>query len=651
VTKFDLIYDLESYPNFFSASFKCYETKQRARFEISDRVNQSTELIGFLNSVKDHYRMVGFNNVGYDYLLLHLLMQMGWATAIDLYGRSIAIISADKDEKFNFMVWPSDRFAEQLDLYKIHHFDNVARSTSLKMLEFNMRSPNIRDLPFPPGTVLTPDQMDTTLSYNDHDVDETERFYEETLDMIRFREELTAKYRRDFMNHNDTKIGKDFFVMELEQAGVECFENRKPRQTWRSQIHLKDAVFPYVRFDQPEFERVRQWLYNQTITETKGVFKDLSATIDGFTFDFGTGGIHGSVDACTVLSDERYAIIDLDATSYYTSLGIANRMYPEHLSDSFCDIYADLKKRRVGYKKGTPENAMLKLALNGVYGDSNNKYSPFYDPFYTMKITINGQLLLCMLAEQLMKIDDLQMIQINTDGLTVRVRRDFIDQVDIVRNWWEKYTLLELEEARYSRMFIRDVNNYIAEYEESGNLKRKGAYCYGNDLAWHQNQSSQVIAMAAEAALVRGVPIEQFILGHQDIYDFMLRTKVPRSSRLVLTVGDIEFPLQNITRFYVSKSGGSLVKIMPPLAKQLREARVFKKPDGTFAYSYDESSYWNMVTLGYEYVGESKYAPERRIGICAGWQVTECNDIMDATAPINYDYYIQETKKLVEPLQ
>jgi hypothetical protein len=50
-------------------------------------------------------------------------------------------------------------------------------------------------------------------------------------------------------------------------------------------------------------------------------------------------------------------------------------------------------------------------------------------------------------------------------------------------------------------------------------------------------------------------------------------------------------------------------------------------------------------------VAKNPDAPERRIGICVGWKVTECNDITQATVPINYDYYIQEAQKLVEPLR
>ena len=65
---------------------------------------------------------------------------------------------------------------------------------------------------------------------------------------------------------------------------------------------------------------------------------------------------------------------------------------------------------------------MLKLALNGVYGDSNNVFSVFYDPLFTMSITLNGQLLLCLLAENLMEnVPGLKIIQCNTDGITVRI--------------------------------------------------------------------------------------------------------------------------------------------------------------------------------------------------------------------------------------
>jgi hypothetical protein len=57
--------------------------------------------------------------------------------------------------------------------------------------------------------------------------------------------------------------------------------------------------------------------------------------------------------------------VDWDVESYYPSLAIVNGLYPEHLGEEFVRVYSDMKNDRTSFKKGTPENAMLKLALNG----------------------------------------------------------------------------------------------------------------------------------------------------------------------------------------------------------------------------------------------------------------------------------------------
>lgn len=250
---------------------------------------------------------------------------------------------------------------------------------------------------------------------------------------------------------------------------------------------------------------------------------------------------------------------------------------------------------------------MLKLALNGVYGDSNNQYSPFYDPKYTMAITINGQLSLCLLAEQLLEIENLKLIQVNTDGVTVALPRVAKGQYDEICKAWEKQVGLQLEFADYDKMFIRDVNNYIALYTD-GKTKNKGAYEY-KDLGWHKNHSSLVIPMAAEAKMLHGTDVREFIMNHKEKFDFLLRTKVPRSSSLVLVQDDgTEVEQQNICRYYPCKSGGKLVKIMPPL-----------EPGGEL----------------------------RRLSIDSAWKVKPCNDIDDYVGDIDYDYYVEEAVKLV----
>lgn len=613
------VHDIENYPNVFLFGAIHALTETPYIFEISHRRDDRQAFYLFTEYLREHRaEEVGYNNLGYDYPVQHsILNNIMYITNADIYKKGDSIINAGDENRFAHMVWEKDWIVPQLDLYKIHHFDNQAKRTSLKTLEFNMRMENIEDLPFTPGTYLTDSQIDTLRQYLIHDLKATLMFYKHSKKLIDFRRELSAKYGRNFMNHNDTKIGKDYFIMELEKSGIQCFEqgSRKPRQTHRPSIALNSVIFPYVHFEQPEFNRVLNWLRQQVITETKGVFTDLSADINGFSFDFGTGGIHGSIESQTIRSTENYVIIDLDVASFYPNLAISNELYPAHLGKQFCTIYKNVYDMRSSYPKGTPENAMLKLALNGVYGDSNNVYSPFYDPAYTMAITINGQLLLCMLAEELLKIPGLSMIQANTDGLTVYVPRVFTGQVEQVRHAWEKLTRLQLEEAIYDVMFIRDVNNYIAVYEGGKKVKRKGAYCHSVDLGWHQNHSMQVVAKAAEAALVHNKDIRDFITSHEDIHDFMLVTKVPRNSKLLW--GDKQ--VQNITRYYVSTDGAPLTKVMPPLAKSLK-----LNPD----------------------------APERRMSVCKGWLTTECNDMKRFNrATLNYDFYIKEAEKLVAPLR
>lgn len=660
------VYDIETYPNVFTCTVYRIADNAVWRFEVSHRINQAVEFFQFMTAVKHSGgRMAGFNNVGFDYVVVHVLVTKGGHVSVgELFQKAHAIINSD--DRFGHMVWESDWYVPQVDLFKIHHFDNVARSTSLKMLEFNMMSQNIQDLPFEPGMNLTDAQINELIPYNDHDVFETAKFLGESVPMLEFRDELSEKYGRSFTNHNDTKIGKDYFIMELERLGIPCYHRpngkREPRQTIRPTIALNSVILPWIQFQRPEFQRVLNWLRAQTITETKGVFKDLHCTIDGFQYDFGTGGIHGSIESQIVCSDEHHIVIDLDVASYYPNLAIANRFYPEHLGERFCEIYQDVYNQRKSFAKGTPENAMLKLALNGVYGDSNNKYSPFYDPAYTMAITINGQLLLCLLAEYLITLPGLSMVQINTDGLTVRCPRSQVDGLMFIAQSWEQLTGLELERADYSRMMIRDVNNYIAEYE-GGKLKRKGAYCYGDDLSWHQNFSAQIVAMAAEAALVHGTPVEQTVRGQTDIMPFMKRTKVPRSSKLMLeapetpTSAGNSMQLQNITRYLVTNDGGALVKIMPPTPAQVKKARentvsIMIKPGAEPMTCPDDKSRDAAVAAGYQYShDELATAPDRRIGIDVGWTVTPCNNLDGLVTPaINFDYYIKEAEKLVNPL-
>jgi len=622
----DFIYDIETMRNLFSCGIVHAATKTRWIFEVSPRRNQSRQFVEFIFWFKSiGARMVGFNNEAFDWTVIDRLVKLfranGYFTEEDAYQIGQEIINA---QRFTTTIWESDRIVKQVDLFKIHHFDNPSKSTSLKKLEIAMRAHDVIDLPYSPHEPLSPVQMDNVIEYMCHDVNETLRFYWLSADQIKFRDDLKAKYPDlgDVVNFNDTKVGKKYFERELEQRlPGSCYTRVKGQrkitnQTVRQQIAIAEVISPKVMLTHPEFVRVLNWLKQQILTrpqiadalaekvETKGVFNGLVACVDGFDFVFGAGGIHGSLERQSVTADDNFDIIDIDVASYYPNLAITNGFYPAHLSADFCKVYKDLFDLRQTYGKKTAENAMLKLALNGVYGDSNNDFSPFRDAQYTMAITINGQLMICMLAENLLyyggqRLDGVTIIQANTDGITLRVRKDMRPYVEGVCKAWEIHTGLTLESVDYSAMHIRDVNNYIAVKKKDGSVKRIGTYAYESalenpftrELVWHKDQSMRVVAMAAEAQLVRGIPVEQFIMGHRDPFDFMLSIKVPRTSRLMH--GDVQ--TQNVCRYYVSTDGYQMTKIMPPD----RHFEVQKGWTVTLANSTDNFRWENVNWLFY----------------------------------------------------
>src|SRR5699024_318387 len=140
-------------------------------------------------------------------------------------------------------------------------------------------------------------------------------------------------------------------------------------------------------------------------------------------------------------------------------------------------LYEEIFETRKKIPKSNPQNKSLKLLLNSIYGKSGDIYSFVYDKFFQMSITVNGQLLLSMLAEKLSMIESVNVIQANTDGVTIELSRDqpIKNRVYAVWKWFEKMSKLTLEHAVYDKMFLRDVNNYIAVYE-NGDVKYKGAF-------------------------------------------------------------------------------------------------------------------------------------------------------------------------------
>ena len=696
------VYDIESYPNLFLLSAKNPFTKERKKFQISPLADERIELAQWM--LNDVENMAGFNNEFYDYPVLHYLLTQ----LMNLRGRDVTAKLFQYGDK---IIKRKGGFAKkiiplrkQIDLFKINHFDNKAKTTSLKLLEFNLRLNNIRELPYAVGTHLTREQIFDVIQYCDNDVDATELLFFKTLPGIELREVLSPKYNIDFTNFNDVKIGEHIFISKIiNKAGRHLVYNdietstgaikKVPRNTIREKIVIAETILPFIRFRDEPFNRILDWFKSKTIKELNGVFskipfsqmeslvpyyavkkkkgvqKNLNIVYKGFQYDFGVGGIHGSISAGIYEPAEDEFIIDIDVEGYYPSMSDQFKFEPEHLKGVYSDTHREIKSERKLYPKKTPENTSMKLAGNGSYGKGGSEFSPLCDKQYVVQTCVNGQLLLCMLAETLtIELDFYQMLQINTDGMTLKIKKKDLELFRNICNRWQTLTGLILEEAFYTKMVISNVNNYLAVYD-NGSIKRKGLYEYKLDDTLYKDFSMLVVPKALEAYFVAGQDVQNFIYNHSDLYDFFKRTKVNKTDKLFERNYDssgnliFEQEVQRVTRYLISGEvtfdketklfnkigiGNSLIKEMPPVAPDSLQG---KKKISSLEKQLSDNK---INEEQFHQLLEEAFTKERTTNFEAGYLCTSMNELQhDAIIKslIYYPYYINEVNKIINDIE
>lgn len=665
-------YDIETYPNIFTFTGKFEGSPDVYVFEISQRKNQRTELLQHLNYLSNAgVHMVGFNNVNFDYNVIHELLNNPYTFTFETaYNKAQILINTPKyNNSGNFMnVKWSDRIVPQIDLYKINHFDNANKGTSLKALQFAMRSESVEDLPFEVGTHLTFEQMDELIRYNIHDVTETEKFLQKNKAQIALRKDLldTGTLRGDVLNYSDVKIGTEYLITKIGRH--KCFlPGNKPRKTYREKIVFSEVVLPKISFKTEAYDNVLTWFKQQVKYVTQEGNPSHECTLANLHFKFGVGGIHASVDSKVFESSETHIIEDIDITGAYVATAIVNEFAPEHLGNDFKVAYKQLKTDRAHHKKGTVMNKVLKLAGNGIFGNSDNEYSCFYDPKYAKQSTVNCQLFILQLVEMLDLIPGLKIIQANTDGITAYYPRTVKYLFDLWLMVWERETKLDLERVEYKKMWIRDVNNYLA-LGTDGKVKRKGAYWYPEneddyDGVWNKDFSMMVVPKATSEILINGWNADYLVKCFRDKFDFMIRYKTPKGSTVF--IGDQ--PASKTVRYYVSKSGQPMKKVDPPRGPRYHYKRKNSLSDEFYQKTLAQTPLENFRTPEGDVIQRPKWNPQIHSGkidkkgnltatvydyvttsIESGFLVKECNNANKFDwSDVNYDYYVEQIRKLL----
>jgi hypothetical protein len=666
------IHDLETYPNFFLAVFKCIITGDYHYFEISDRKTDQIDLKKFLNEqVKG---LIGFNNLNFDYPVLHntILKSNKLLTAQEIYKEVETIINT----KYS-AIWDNQIKIPQLDLYRIWHYDNKNKSTSLKWLEFAMRLPNVEDLPYKPGTILTFDQMDEIISYCKNDIEATEKFYNLSSKHIEIRKFYTNLEGMNLINASEIKMSKEIFGKYLSKEMNIDTKSLSKLRTERFEIDIKDIVFDYLKFNDPLNQEVlekfnsHKWIdtSNMSAEQSKKYSISFSRNYKNVVREYAEGGLHSFGKAGIYESDDDYILVDVDFASYYPHISFRNKLHPEHIPEPiFSKIYEGFYKDRKLYDKKDPRNYVLKIILNGSYGLSKDKYAFLYDPKWQLAICINGQLMLTLLTEKVFESCKIEptIIFENTDGAMYRIHKSDYDNLTKACKEVEEIVNIPLEVQVCKKIIARDVNNYINIISDN-NIKFKGVFEIDRD--YHKNHSKRINTLALANYFINDIPVEDTITNHlkynsipiikewdyklnepifyehHGIYDFCLGAKMKGQNTLVQRYWKgydlMEDPLSKMNRYYISNIGVELIKKLPPLEKH------FLTETDKYKLKFD-----NQQLNIFDFIDDVKVDAENRDeNLEAGYKCTLFNKYKEYDYDLNYDYYINECYSIINKLK
>lgn len=568
------VMDYETLVNCFLGVFEHYKTDEVKVFTIGLLRNDLPQFLQFLKQNHENNEWhISFNGLAFDaqitqFIIVNaqkLLQMTGEEAGTAIYIKAQDCITRSNEKQWQ--EWSENRLTiKQIDLFKLNHWDNAAKRSSLKSIQVAMDWHNVQDMPIEHTTsITTVEQLKEVASYCRNDVSSTKEIMKRCSGEINLRGTLTQKYGIGLFSASETKIAKELFLMFLShKMEIPPFELKKMR-TKRERIEFKDIILPYINFDGlPVFEELLEKFKALSLDplNTKGAFSP-SVKHRGIKIDYGLGGIHAAKKG-VYAAKEGMTIMSSDVVSFYPRNAMVNEWAPAHLPKKvFCEQYQWFFDERVKIPKKNPINYVYKIILNGTFGLSNEKDSFLYDPQFLYQVTANGQLDLTLLYIMLTEgLKGAVPLMLNTDGLEMIIPETEKKRYLEICEEWEVIVGLKLEHDEYQKLFIPDVNTYIGvfkyrevdedsyhklqeEYpenpfkEEDGKFfyaptKSKGRFDYVG-LALHKNKSFLIVRKAIFHYLIHDTKPEDFLKENRNIFDYCGAVKIKGDWKFIET--------------------------------------------------------------------------------------------------------------------
>lgn len=649
------VYDIEVFQNIFHCSVKNTETGEIYKFEISERRNQLRELVKFFKQVDSYIKwsdfyttdleikseviFCGYNNLHYDNPIVNYIIEyedklMSYNVATicsSIFNLSRTITTSTEDNIEAWKHWKYQIWFDTFDLLTMLYSNKLR--VGLKEIQVTMQYPNVQEFVCDWSKPLPLEDFDNMIDYNINDIESTSELLNRCKKDIDLRIAIEDEYGVRVLSKDGVNIGMKILTQKyLEKTGLTWWDIEGLRSPM-DYIPLKDVILPFIKYDSPILQRVLDDMKNQIVSPGRKGYEN-NFIFNGLRYTVGVGGIHSKNDPEIIIPKEDEMLIDIDVASLYPSMLIEYKFYPKHLGPEFLEVYSQIKDERIEAKHNGDKvkNETLKLALNGLSGNLQNQHNFCYSPFAVMQIRINGQLLLLMLAEKLTQIG-CRIVQANTDGLFVLLKKSIYEQANKICREWEQLTRLTLEEERFEAMYQYAINDYIAVkegYKETKNpdlIKTKGMFI--TKVLLGKGLSAKIIPEAIIKYFVDGIPVEDTIKGCTDIRKFLMSEKTGKQWH----VEYMNQEQQRTNRFYASTNGGYLWKWKYTGHAEGEVVEYYEPYVGRQSYIAKEKSYQNMLTAS---------------GVTL---LNKFDDKPIEERKINYRYYIYEAYKIIRDLK
>lgn len=574
--------DIEVFHEHFEVSMENYKTREPTCFMVNKWRDDRIRAKHFFNNYTGF--IIHFNGCNYDIPVLAYAHKNNWFLneSVEVFNQKIKAFSdqviSDELGAPKEYIYFFTRFT-QIDLYLFWaRLLRLSKKISLKALGIQLRYPVVQELPFHPNSRdLTEADIAEIHHYcSVHDLGILRMLCDQlegsnttiplgNLGSIQLRSIIFQQYGINAWSMDAPKIASETLIQsyckKTKQNPNEVRKWRFPPPTFSFGSLFKDIDFG---FKTDLFKGVHdQWM--QSYNTFSHHFPVINPSGSGIMLSVGVGGIHNIMSNKIYESNDEYVLKDIDIESLYPTfiINYSAFRFPEML-----EAYSEFKHYRVTETKpmiaktaGTKEelkwkliDAFYKVILNGTSGHLDSEHSCLFNREGIMKVRCGGQLVLMTLIEDCM-LNDVEIIQVNTDGMTVKIHKSKLDWFDSIVKQCEQRFNVKFEYQEFKKMVFSSVNDYLA-ISTNGKVKEKGLFVRLPELG--NSTDFLIIPHLLYDYFVKGEQPRDAIHKYRDIFLFCASQKVDKKFKVSWN-GSI-LP-QRLNRYYVSKKGSYLYKI------------------------------------------------------------------------------------------